>query len=41
MVLCTVHRISPSTQAPKGPANPEPFLDQGKFDAKKPGGILK
>ncbi len=41
MVLCTVHRVSPSTQAPKGPANPEPFLDQGKFDAKKPGGSSK
>jgi pilus assembly protein CpaC len=38
MVLCTVHRISPSTEKPKGPKNPEPFLDQGQFDAKKPGG---
>lgn len=36
MVLCTVRRISPTTQAPKGPANPVPYLDQGKFDAKKP-----
>ena len=38
MVLCTVRRISPSTQAPKGPVNPEPYLDQQKFDAKKPSG---
>jgi pilus assembly protein CpaC len=37
MVLCTVHRVSPSSQAPKGPAAPEPTLDKGKFDAKKPG----
>ena len=36
MVLCTVRRISPSVQAPAGPANPEPFLDNGKFDNKKP-----
>ncbi len=38
MVLCTVHRVSPSIQAPKGPAMPVPNLDQGKFDGKKPGG---
>ena len=36
MVLCTVRRVSPSAQAPAGPANPEPFLDNGKFDNKKP-----
>ncbi len=36
MVLCTVHRVSPSTQSPKGPAMPEPTLDQKKFDSKKP-----
>ncbi|MFI5110756.1 MAG: type II and III secretion system protein, partial [Terriglobales bacterium] len=36
LVLCTARRISPDLQAPKGPANPEPFLDKGKFDAKKP-----
>ena len=36
MVLCTVHRVSPSVQAPKGPAPPLPFLDQHKFDSKKP-----
>jgi pilus assembly protein CpaC len=35
MVLCTVHRISPSTQAPPGPVDPQPFLDQDKFDGKK------
>jgi pilus assembly protein CpaC len=35
MVLCTVHRISPSTQAPPGPENPKPFLDKGKFDGKR------
>ncbi|MGB9204688.1 MAG: type II and III secretion system protein family protein [Terriglobales bacterium] len=33
MVLCTVHRVSPSTQAPKGPATPEPYLNHSKFDA--------
>ncbi|HEY8670139.1 MAG TPA: type II and III secretion system protein family protein [Terriglobales bacterium] len=39
MVLCTVHRISPSTQPPAGPKNPQPFLDRDKFDgAKSPGG---
>jgi pilus assembly protein CpaC len=38
MVLCTVHRVSPSMEAPKGPAMPVPNLDQGKFDGKKPGG---
>jgi pilus assembly protein CpaC len=37
MVLCTVRRVSPDAQAPKGPANPEPFLDKGKFDVKRPG----
>jgi len=36
MVLCTARRVSPSTQAPAGPANPEPLLDKGKFDSKKP-----
>jgi pilus assembly protein CpaC len=35
MVLCTVHRISPSTEPPKGPAMPVPTLDKGKFDGKK------
>jgi pilus assembly protein CpaC len=32
MVLCTVHRISPTNQAPKGPKDPVPFLDKDKFD---------
>jgi pilus assembly protein CpaC len=36
MVLCTVRRVSPSAQAPKGPVNPQPYLDQQKFDGKKP-----
>jgi len=36
MVLCTVRRISPNSQAPAGPANPEPFLNNDKFDNKKP-----
>jgi pilus assembly protein CpaC len=35
MVLCTVHRVSPSVQTPKGPAMPENILDQHKFDGKK------
>jgi len=38
MVLCTVRRVAPSTQTPAAPANPEPFLDNGKFDNKKPAG---
>ena len=36
MVLCTARRVSPATQAPSGPKNPEPFLQQDKFDNKKP-----
>jgi pilus assembly protein CpaC len=32
MVLCTVHRISPSSQPPAGPKNPQDFLDKDKFD---------
>ena len=35
MVLCTVRRVAPNVQAPKGPVNPEPYLDHGKFDGKK------
>ena len=34
MVLCTVHRISPSVEAPKGPPMPVPNLDTGKFDSR-------
>jgi pilus assembly protein CpaC len=41
MVLCTVHRISPSTQEPAGPGYPQPFLNQDKFDGKKPSGGSK
>ena len=36
MVLCTVHRVSPGTGAPPAPTNPQPFIDNGKFDGKKP-----
>jgi pilus assembly protein CpaC len=38
MVLCTVHRISPNTDTPPGPKNPEPFINNQKFDGKKPSG---
>jgi len=38
MVLCTVRKISPEMKAPAGPANPVPFLDNDKFDGKKPEG---
>ncbi len=41
MVLCTVHRISPNMQNPNGPSFPQPFLDNTKFDAKKPAGGAK
>jgi pilus assembly protein CpaC len=41
MVLCTVHRISPSNQPPAGPGDPQPFLEKEKFDAKKPSGGSK
>jgi pilus assembly protein CpaC len=37
MVLCTARKISPSTQQPKGPAVPEPYLDRDKFDKGLPG----
>ncbi len=37
MVLCTVHRVSSSTQSPKLPETPQPYLDHSKFDATKPG----
>lgn len=32
MVLCTVKRISPNTEAPILPKDPKPFMDTGKFD---------
>jgi pilus assembly protein CpaC len=35
MVLCTVRKINPETKTPAGPTNPEPFLDNSKFDGKK------
>jgi pilus assembly protein CpaC len=38
MVLCTVHRISPSNQPPAGPSDPQPYLDKNKFDGKKSDG---
>src|SRR6266567_3495211 len=38
VVLCTVHRISPSNEAPGTPKYPKPFLDKGKFDGGSPGG---
>jgi pilus assembly protein CpaC len=37
MVLCTVHRVAPSVQPPKGPAMPVPNLDPAKFDKQKSG----
>jgi len=40
MVLCTVRRISPSTEQPATPKDPKPFLDKDKFDqtpSKRPG----
>lgn len=38
VVLCTVHRISPSAEPPATPKNPKPFLDKGKFDGSSGGG---
>jgi pilus assembly protein CpaC len=34
MVLCTVHRVSASTQDQTLPANPKEFLEKNKFDGK-------
>jgi pilus assembly protein CpaC len=34
VVLCTVHRISPSAAVPPTPKYPRTFLDKGKFDGK-------
>jgi pilus assembly protein CpaC len=36
MVLCTVHRISPNTETPPGPKTPDPYINNDKFDGKKP-----
>jgi len=38
MVLCTVHRISPTDQPPGLPQNPQPYMDNHKFDTGKPSG---
>jgi len=38
MVLCTVHRISPSLGNPALPQYPQPFLNKDKFDGSKPSG---
>jgi pilus assembly protein CpaC len=38
MVLCTVHLVSPNSAPPPGPKNPQPYMDNGKFDGKKPSG---
>jgi pilus assembly protein CpaC len=38
MVLCTVHRISPNNEPTPGPKNPQPFINDDKFDGKKPSG---
>jgi len=35
MVLCTVRRISPSTEAPAPPKTPKPYLQNDKFDKGK------
>jgi len=35
MVLCTVHRISPSTEPVTLPKNPQPFMNIDKFDKSK------
>jgi pilus assembly protein CpaC len=32
MVLCTVHRVSPTTEPPGLPKNPQSFISNGKFD---------
>jgi len=32
MVLCTVRRVSPTAEPPTPPKNPQPFIDNGKFD---------
>jgi pilus assembly protein CpaC len=37
MVLCTVHRISPNAEIPPGPKNPQPFINDDKFDGTKGG----
>ncbi len=34
MVLCTVRRVSPTTEPPAPPKDPKSFMDNGKFDQK-------
>jgi pilus assembly protein CpaC len=34
MVLCTVHRVSPNAENPPLPKNPQPFMNDDKFDKK-------
>jgi pilus assembly protein CpaC len=41
VVLCTVHRISPSGEEPATPKYPVPFLDKNKFDGHSPPGGSK
>ena len=38
MVLCTVKKVGPAVKPTALPNNPEPFLNNDKFDGKKPGG---
>jgi len=38
MVLCTVKKVGPEVKPTTLPNNPEPFLNNDKFDGKKPGG---
>jgi len=35
MVLCTVHRISPNNETPAGPKDPQPYINNDKFDGTK------
>ncbi len=39
MVLCTVHKTGPATEPPATPKYPAPFIDNRKFDGKKPSGM--
>jgi len=34
MVLCTVRRVSPTTEPPAPPKDPKPFMENSKFDQK-------
>jgi pilus assembly protein CpaC len=35
MVVCTVHRVSPSAEQPATPKDPQPFMDTHKFDKQR------